>query len=163
MYTTCKLRCCKCRACIHMYTYSCLDGVTHTTVCNYIWYSSKQICQGGVAQVTIQHFVVYFSVIQCMGTYPRYTLMIIVAVHMYDVVHCSLVYRRVLWGTLNWPQIHCERPNSYNQTNRHVPTTHFDSVNLHALLGNCYHQLKKVFCLSLYNKKYIIYYKHRCC
>ena len=34
--TTCKLRCSKCRACIHMYTCSCLDSVTHTTVCKHV-------------------------------------------------------------------------------------------------------------------------------
>ena len=31
--TTCKLRCSYCNACIHMYTCTCLDCVTHTTVC----------------------------------------------------------------------------------------------------------------------------------
>ena len=34
--TNCKLRCSKCRACIHMYTCSCLDSVTHTAVCKHI-------------------------------------------------------------------------------------------------------------------------------
>ena len=34
--TTCELRCSKCNTCIHMYTCSCLDSVTHTTVCKHI-------------------------------------------------------------------------------------------------------------------------------
>ena len=33
---TCKIRCCGCNVCIHMYTCSCVDSALHTTVCKHV-------------------------------------------------------------------------------------------------------------------------------
>ena len=34
--STCKLQCTNCNACIHMYICTCLDSITHTTVCKHV-------------------------------------------------------------------------------------------------------------------------------
>ena len=39
---TCRLRCSNCSACIHMYTCTCLDSITHTTVCKHIHFIHMQ-------------------------------------------------------------------------------------------------------------------------
>ena len=39
--STCRLRCSNCSACIHMYTCTCLDSITHTTVCKHIHFIHK--------------------------------------------------------------------------------------------------------------------------
>ncbi len=70
--SSCKMRCSSCSACVHMYTCTCLDSITHTTVCKHIHHvhSRKPVAAGNNTSNPDDHNVMtdqYFKTI--LGTH----------------------------------------------------------------------------------------------